>query len=529
MTNLPPAPFVLRPFQQAALSAIYESWKQYRKVLLACPTGSGKTIIFSKVAEKESIAGNRTLILCHRDELIRQARDKIRMTTGLDCAIEKAEETATGSLLRIVVGSIQTLMRTSRLEKFAPDQFQTIIADECHHVMSESWQKVLNYFSSARVCGVSATPERSDRKNLGQFFDAIAYEYSLRQAIHDGYLCRIVAQTHPLKIDLSAVRITQGDFNENDLGNALDPYLPLIAKAIPVDRKTLIFTPLCVTAQKLQAILRSAGRRAYYASGEDRSQIKTWEEDNAGSVMLNSQLLNEGYDHALINCVVVLRATRSRPYWCQMVGRGTRIKPDGGNLLVLDFLWQTERHDLCHPCNLLASTPEVAAKMQKRQEESDSPVDLELLEEGAKQDVICEREEALARELKEQRYKKSRLIDPLKYAITIKDESLLDYEPVFSWEEALPTPNQLQLLTRFGINAERVKTRGFAAHLITNLLGRSRKQMATPKQARVLSDAGYWTTDMTKAEANAKINELSENYWRLKSTPLRKKQHVGTN
>jgi len=505
----------LRPYQSDAFDAVYAKWKEYRKVLVACPTGSGKTIIFSHIAAREKSAGNYTLITCHRDELIKQAVDKLQKSTGSGCAIEKADVTSIRSGEPIVVGSIQTMMRQSRLEKFPPNFFQTIIVDEGHHALSESWQRVLNYFPQARIVAFTATPERGDRKNLGKYFDALAYEYSLRQAITDGWLCRIVAKTHPLKIDLSGVRITSGDYNEGDLGNALDPYLPRIAEAIPKDRKTLIFTPLCITAKKLQTILREQGRRAYYASGEDRSQIADWEKDGKGAIMLNSQLFNEGYDHSSIDCVVVLRATKSRPYYAQMIGRGTRIWPGKDNLFVLDFLWQTTKHDLCHPCNLIAESPEVAEKMQKRQEESDGPMDLEDLETSAKRDVIREREEALARELRSQRHKESRLIDPLSYAVMIKNEGLADYEPVFAWEEQAPTPNQLQLIKRFGINPAKVKSKGHAKYLLDSIIGRSRKKLATPGQTRILNDAGYYS-NMSKTRASELIAELSSNYWRIK-------------
>ena len=503
----------LRNYQSDALAAVYAKWKEFRKVLVSCPTGSGKTMIFSHIAAREHAAGNRVLILAHRDELIRQAQTKLKIATGLDCGIEKAEENATGN--RIIIGSVQTLMRPSRLERFDSGYFSLIIIDETHHCLAASYQRILNHFPNARVCGVSATCERGDRKNLGQYFDCLAYEYSLRQAITDGWLCRIVAKTHPLKIDLSNVRVTAGDYNEGDLGNALDPYLPRIAEAIPTDRKTLIFTPLCVTARKLQGILRDAGRRAYYASGDDRSQMVAWERDGAGAIMLNSQLLNEGYDHAVIDCVIVLRATKSRPYFSQMIGRGTRMKPNGGNLLIVDFLWQTQKHDLCHPCNLIAESPEVANKMQKRQEESTEPQDLELMEDTAKRDVIKEREEALARELRSQRHKESRLIDPLAYAVMIKNEGLADYEPVFAWEEQEPTPNQLQLLKRFGINTAKVKTKGHAKHLLDCVLNRSRNKMATPGQVRTLNDTGYYS-DLSKSRASELITELSSNYWRVK-------------
>ena len=502
-----------RSYQVKADTAIYAKWKEFRRILLPLATGTGKTFIFSNVAAKELAGGHRPLILCHRDELIRQACDKLQKATGLVASVEKAEQEARPGT--IVVGSVQTLMRQSRLEKFPFDHFDRIFIDEAHHCLSASWQKVLARFPNAKVAGFTATPERGDRKNLGRYFEDVAFEYGIKQAVAEGYLCHIVIKNSPIKIDVSNVGITNGDFDKDETANALDPYLPEIAKTIPLDRKTLIFTPLCATSKKLQEILRSIGRRAYYASGDDRSQVPAWEQDGLGSIMLNSQLFSEGYDHCMIDHVMVLRITKSTPFMIQMLGRGTRIWPGKKNLLVTDHLWQTSRHDICHPCNLIAESPEVAEKMQKRQEESGGPIDLFDLEVSAKRDVIREREEALARELRSQRHKESRLIDPLAYAVMIKNEALADYEPVFAWEEQAPTPGQIQLLRRFGINADKVKTKGHAKHLIDCVLNRSKMKLATPGQARTLSDAGYYT-DMSKTRASEILDELSKNYWRIK-------------
>ena len=87
----------------------------------------------------------------------------------------------------------------------------------------------MEYFDAASVLGVTATPDRGDMRNLGSFFDSLAYEYTLPRAIKDGYLCRIEAQTIPLKLDLTGVAMQSGDFKASDLGSALDPYLHQIA------------------------------------------------------------------------------------------------------------------------------------------------------------------------------------------------------------------------------------------------------------------------------------------------------------
>jgi len=160
----------LRPYQSKAVDAIFESWQEFDRTLLVLPTGMGKTIVFSKVAQRALKTGDdKVLVLAHREELLTQARDKILTATGLTCAFEKADSSALDSDAPITCASVQTLMRESRLRRFSPDHYSTIIVDEAHHALSDSYQNILNYFSSAKVLGVTATPDRGDKKNLGQY------------------------------------------------------------------------------------------------------------------------------------------------------------------------------------------------------------------------------------------------------------------------------------------------------------------------------------------------------------------------
>ena len=245
--------------------------------------------------------GDRCLILAHRGELLDQAADKLLKATGLRCAVEKAEETCLGSWYRVAVGSVQSLQRPSRLARFEEDHFGCIVVDEAHHVLSDGYQRVLEHFPDAKVLGVTATPDRGDMRNLGQYFEHLAYEYTLPRAIRDRYLCPIKAVTIPLKLDLSGVGVQGGDFKSSDIDTALDPYLYQIASEMRQyckDRRTVVFLPLVKTSQKFRDILEQNGFRAAEVNGnsQDRAEILRDFENGRYDVLCNSMLLTEGWD-----------------------------------------------------------------------------------------------------------------------------------------------------------------------------------------------------------------------------------------
>ncbi|MCX5743922.1 MAG: DEAD/DEAH box helicase family protein [Proteobacteria bacterium] len=154
---------MLRPYQVAAVAAIREQFRAgCRSTLLVQATGTGKTITFSDVARRTVDRGGRVLIVVHRDELIQQADDKLR-AAGLTPGIEKAASYAGNA--SVVIASVQTL-RGKRLAAFAFDAFALVIVDEAHHAVAPGYRAILAYFTTARVLGVTATPDRLDGKGI---------------------------------------------------------------------------------------------------------------------------------------------------------------------------------------------------------------------------------------------------------------------------------------------------------------------------------------------------------------------------
>lgn len=500
----------LRPYQAEAKAAVFEQWdKGALKTLVVLPTGCGKTIVFAKVAEYCVRQGYRVLILAHRGELLEQAADKIKKSTNLGCATEKAEQTCLGSWFRITVGSVQSMQREKRLSQFSEDYFNVIIIDEAHHCISDGYQKVLQHFPTAKVLGVTATPDRGDMRNLGEFFESLAYEYTLPKAIREGYLSPIKAMTIPLQLDLSGVSIQSGDFKAGDIATALDPYLHQIADEMMKycrDRKTVVFLPLVKTSQKFKEILNEKGFKAAEVNGESKDRAEVLEAFDKGeyNVLCNSMLLTEGWDCPSVDCVIVLRPTKVRSLYSQMVGRGTRLCEGKSHLLLLDFLWHTERHELCHPADLICEKKEVARKMTENLEgTAGCPMDLEEAERKASEDVIAEREESLAKQLQEMRTRKKKLVDPLQFEMSIQAEDLSGYVPAFGWEMAPPSDKQKQELEKRGILPDEIDNAGKANLILDRLHKRQEEGLATPKQIRCLEKYGFqhvgtWTFEAGK-------------------------------
>lgn len=463
----------LRPYQEAARKSIHTEWENGRlRTLLVLPTGTGKTIVFASVAADQVRAGDRVLILAHRGELLEQAADKLQRSTGLVSAVEKAESTCLDSWYRVVVGSVQTLQRPARLERFPRDYFGTIIIDEAHH------------------------------------------------SIKDGYLCRIMAQTVPLKLDISAVGMSSGDYSVGELGTALDPYLSQIADEMAArcaGRKTVVFLPLIKTSQKFRDLLNAKGFRAAEVNGQsaDRRQVLSDFEADKYNVLCNSMLLTEGWDCPSVDCVVVLRPTKVRSLYSQMVGRGTRLSPGKKDLLLLDFLWMTDKHELCRPADLVCEDRVVARQMTDNLAESGGPQDIEDAAAQASEDVVAQREEALAKQLEEQRRKKAKLVDPLQYEMSIQAEDLSGYVPAFGWEAGPPSAKQTIALEKLGILPDAVESAGKAALLLDRLSKRRDEGLTTPKQIRCLEKYGFQHVGTWSFEAaRHMIDRIAAGGWR---------------
>jgi superfamily II DNA or RNA helicase len=354
----------LRPYQEKALDAIESAEREgVRRPLVVHPTGTGKTVTFGAAIARRADRG-RSIVLVHREELADQAVEKLSwQAPELSTGIVKAERNQVDA--DVIVASVPTIQRDNRLASLLESTqthgaFGTVIADEAHHAPSPSWTKVLTGLGAFNpygplAVGFTATPER-DGKTLGVWEKVVSY-MSIREAIYEGFLVPILpALVIQTKMDLTHIRRGgDGDLSGGDLGREMQESgaIDEIADGIlehASDRKTLVFTPTVATAYALAAALVKRGLPAEAVDGETPTEVRTAIKHRLKTgetrYVVNCGVFTEGFDEPSIDCVAIARATKFHGLYLQMAGRGTRLSPGKKDLLIVDFVGATKRHDL---------------------------------------------------------------------------------------------------------------------------------------------------------------------------------------
>jgi superfamily II DNA or RNA helicase len=500
----------LRPYQREAVAEALAVLTRRRAALLVLPTGTGKTVIFATVAAALRPAG-RVLVLAHREELIRQAEEKIRAWTSLSVAVEMAEARAAGTTADVVVASVQTLAREPRLTAFPPDAFGLVIVDEAHHATAETYRRIADYFASAKVLGVTATPDRLDGIGLRNVFEVAPYVYELRDAIEDGWLVPIrQTRVEVDGVDLSRVRTVAGDLHEGDLEHALLDPAALHGIAAPIARHaaarpTLVFA---VTVKHAEALAETLGAYAgpehvAALSGGDARETRraTLEAFAGGEVqyLVNCMLFGEGVDIPAIACVAVARPTKSRALYAQMIGRGTRLAPGKADLLVLDFKGSAGKHALVSTFDVLSGARD--EDVERRAQRIMNAETVSIL------DAVRQAEAEIGAEERQQAVRvESRLVEIDPFTV------LGIHAAPGRWGGKLMTDKQRDWLVRAGIPTARLD-RGQASALIDEIIRRRGAGLSTFRQQKLLLRHGY-APDVTFDEASQLIAELAANGWR---------------
>lgn len=484
--------FELRPYQHEFLEAVRRDFREHNQVLGVAATGAGKTILASELMR--AWEGN-CLFLADAQELVKQNADKYFAYAGEFAGIEMgSSEAAPGD--RIVVATTQSICR--RLKKWPQDYFDLIIVDEAHrNTLGAMAASVLLYFRNAKILGVTATPFRSDRKQLGSFYEKIAVEIALARLIREGWLSRIVIKSVPLAVDLTRVRTTAGDYNEGDLGAAVEPHLSAAAELIARHargRKVVTFLPLIATSQSFVRACRAIGLRAVHVDGRDRDGLRDYEQGRY-DIVSNASLLTTGWDHPATDCVFILRPTKSLSLFQQMVGRGTRIAEGKENLLLLDPLFLTDDHSLIKPARLIARDEQEADCLSEKLCGGEE-MDLLEAEEAVEQDRMSK----LAEKLRERAGRKARTIDAMEFCLSLHAVEVAEYEPELSWEGKPPSDRQLEALHKAGFDTTLVTCRGHASKILDLIFTRREHGLATPRQLNLLRKLGHPKAELASFE-----------------------------
>jgi superfamily II DNA or RNA helicase len=403
----------LRPYQETCLSQIKGRYLAgISRQLVSMATGTGKSIVFASLPSYLGLSG-KILILSHRKELIEQTIQHMRRhlpqdTVGLEMANQQSDPSS-----RVVVASVQTIGRSgSRVRKFNANEFDAIIVDEAHHSIASSYKRVITHFgvskfrekqavsqgggarkskrelsereTSRLLIGFTATPNRGDGIGLGKVYDEIVYSYSILDGIRDGWLVDLRGYRVTTREGLDQVSVRAGDFAPNELARAVNvkERNELIVQSwlkLGEDRQSIVFCVDVSHAKSLAQVFTAKGIpcESIWASDPERRKKLQAHQDGKIKVLTNVGILTEGYDDWRVACVVMARPTQSELLYTQMIGRGTRIQSELGNLhevnrpnldiekrdaIVIDIVDNTRKHRLITLPTLLGLPPELDLK-----------------------------------------------------------------------------------------------------------------------------------------------------------------------
>lgn len=499
--HAPSAP-TLRPYQIDAIEAVRARFiAGDRGTIIVMATGLGKTVIFAEIARRTVTRGHRALVLAHRTELIDQALGKLQ-ALGVHAAVEQGPRRAGAA--DVVVASVQTL-RGARLASWPADAFDLVIIDECHHATATTYRAIVDHFARARILGVTATPDRADGAGLGPIFQSVAYEFDLPAAIKAGWLAPLVARRIKLDVDLDRVKTKAGDLDQAELAAAMTDPAVIEATVRGLldsigDRPTVVFTADVAHAHLLAGAcndVRPGCARAVSGktADEERATIASDLSSRRVQLVMNCNLLTEGWDCPEVACIAIARPTKSRSLFTQMVGRGTRTASGKVNCLVLDFAGLTRRHKLVCSVDILAGAGLSEEERDEVNERMDGETDFDTALAEARAAIARARNAPTLRWIAEE---VTGLLGEVDAAL---------FAPGFD----LATTEQREMLKGKGLMVPHGCTDLAAAHLLALIDRRKLAGLCSVKQVRYLGTLGIsreTAKDFTAREAGFAIGML---------------------
>lgn len=339
---------MLRDYQSKMIADARLSLATNKRILLVGPTGCGKTVLALEMIRGAVTRGRRVLFLCHRRELVRQS-SRAFWQAGIEHGMVMAGRAMTA--VPANVGVINTV--ANRIARMQPPDL--IIVDEAHRSVSPSYLKLFEAWPDAHVVGLTATPERTDGRGLGEVYDAIVEGPAMRWLIDSGYLSdyRIIAPASSVVLD--GIKQRAGDYAQDELEAAIDR--PTITgdavrayQQYASGKRCMVF---CVTIKHSQHVCdqyNAAGIPAEHVDGShsdaERDAILARFRAGETLVVCSVQLAIEGLDIPAIEVVQFLRPTASLIVYLQAIGRGLRRETGKDEVLILDQVANWQRHGL---------------------------------------------------------------------------------------------------------------------------------------------------------------------------------------
>lgn len=339
----------LRSYQAEIAQAIFSHWFDgSNSVLLQLPTGAGKTIIFTAIAQEFMALKEPVLVIAHRTELILQAAAKLEAISTEPIGIIKAGVKANSSSL-IQVASIQTLIRRT------PPPASLVVFDEAHHCHSQTYATIMKHYreQGAYILGCTATPTRTDGRGLRHLysgtsgFDVLIQGSSVSELIAQKYLAPFKVYSPSKIIDAAQAKIktTAGDYNQKQLAELVEKTL-ILGDVVETwirhaqGKRTVLFAVSVLHSKELAQAFREAGISAAHLDGKtsktDRTAILSAFEAGEVLVLCQYSIVTEGLDIPGIEAIQFVRPTKSLIVWFQAIGRSLRPVADKEAAIIID-------------------------------------------------------------------------------------------------------------------------------------------------------------------------------------------------
>ncbi len=532
---------ILRTYQQQAVDGVVRTLNRVGSCLVVAPTGTGKTPIIAEIVKLA--AKGRVLVLAHREELIVQLAGTIR-ATGLEVGIEMADwhaEERWWDRPQVVVATVQTLTATNchRLYELVdqPDDWSITIIDEAHHAPADTYRKIIDHMGNNdnhRLVGFTATPSRADDIALGSIFEEVAFEYTIRDAMADGYLVPPrMKYVQVESLTYEHVRTTCGELNGADLAKVMEDERNVHAMAVPMFEVAtspwnVVFCSTVAQAEEITMVLNRLEpdcARVVSAGTPKDLRRRLFQEFDAGDFrfLVNCAICTEGWDCPQVRMVVCCSPTKSWGKYVQQIGRGLRPLPDTVELvdspgmrraaiansdksscIILDFAGNCGRHKLANVVDVLGG---------RWPEETRRRAD-EILREGTTDDIdeaLVEADQQLRLEAERRKRdeiaKREKLTAQVKYATRDYDPfDILDIDVPRQASDEPASTKQVEFLLKWGLDASSM-TKKQATRIQREIFRRKKLGLCSIKQARWLKKHGL-STELTKEAASIELDRI---------------------